>query len=51
VTAEGVPNPRGIEPKQIEGEKRTTAQRNEEIWVVTEKKIGLELLSESHSRV
>lgn len=49
MTAEGVPNPRSIELKQIRGEKRVVAQRNEKIWVVTEKKTGLEL-SESHNR-
>lgn len=50
MTAEGVPNPRNIEPKQIRGEERAVAQRNEKIWVVTKNKTGLELLSESHSR-
>lgn len=41
---EGVPNPRSTEPKQIKDEEGTMAQRNQAIWVVTDKKMGIRAL-------
>lgn len=42
--AKGVPNPRSVQPKQIKDKKGTMAQRNQVIWVVTDKKTGIRAL-------
>lgn len=42
--AEGVPNPRSTQPKQIKDEEETMAERNQVIWVVTERKMEIRVL-------
>lgn len=42
--AEGVPNPRSTQPKQIKDEEETVAERNQVIWVVTERKTEIRVL-------
>lgn len=42
--AEGVPKPRSAQPKQIRDEKETMAERNQVIWVVTDRQTGIRVL-------
>lgn len=44
MVAEGVPNPRSTQPKQIRDEKETTAERNQVIWVVADRQTGIRVL-------
>lgn len=41
---EGVPNPRSTQPKQIKDEKETMSERNQIIWVVTDRTMGIGVL-------
>lgn len=44
MVAEGVPTPKSTWPKQIKDKKEAVAERNQVIWVGTDRKTGIRVL-------